>query len=133
MAGTFGYELDITRTSEEELEKMKAYNELYHKYNNLVREGDYYRIASYRENNYYDCWQCNDKEKTEALVTFVQVHYTPKRVSIRLRLKGLCPDRIYKLEETGEVMSGALLMQAGYLVEPAMGDYNSKQYHFVAI
>lgn len=29
---------------------------MYHKYNDLVREGDYYRVASYRENGLYDCW-----------------------------------------------------------------------------
>ena len=30
---------------------------MYHKYNDLVREGDYYRIAHYAQNHYYDCYE----------------------------------------------------------------------------
>lgn len=46
LAGTFGYELDITKLSEEEKQNAIVFNQEYHKYNDLVREGDYYRIAS---------------------------------------------------------------------------------------
>lgn len=131
MAGTFGYELDITKTSEEELTKMEAYNKLYHKYNELMREGDYYRIESYRENQCYDCFACVSKDKKECLMTFMNVYYRPNRPSIRLRMQGLLPDGKYKLEETGKVYSGQLLMKAGILVEVPQGDFYSKQFHFV--
>ena len=47
--GTFGYELDITKLTEEEKEKVKVQVQNYHKYNDLIREGDYYRLASYAE------------------------------------------------------------------------------------
>lgn len=56
LAGTFGYELDITKISEEERAMIPEQVSMYHKYNDLVREGDYYRVASYRENGLYDCW-----------------------------------------------------------------------------
>lgn len=131
MAGTFGYELDITKTSEEDLEKMAAYNKLYHKYNELMREGDYYRIESYRENQCYDCFACVSKDKKECLMTFMNVYYRPNRPSIRLRMQGLLPEGKYRLEETGEVYSGQLLMKAGILVEVPQGDFYSKQFHFV--
>ena len=45
LAGTFGYELDITKLTEEEKTKAIAFNRDYHKYNDLIREGDYYRIC----------------------------------------------------------------------------------------
>lgn len=131
MAGTFGYELDITKVSEEDLEKMAACNKLYHRYNEIMREGDYYRIASYRETNYYDAFACVTKDKKECLMTFMNVLYRPNRQSIKLRLAGLAPDAKYRLEETDKVYSGDLLMKAGILVEPPMGDFFSKQYHFV--
>ena len=46
LAGTFGYELDVTKLSEEDRAMIPEQVALYHKYNDLVRSGDYYRIAS---------------------------------------------------------------------------------------
>lgn len=63
LAGTFGYELDITKIAKEEQEQIPQQTAMYHKYNDLVREGDYYRIASYRENHFYDCYMVVSKDK----------------------------------------------------------------------
>ena len=71
MSGTFGYELDITKIPEEDRNQIPGQVALYKKYSDLVRNGDYYRIASYRENNEYDCWMSVSKDKKNALVTFV--------------------------------------------------------------
>lgn len=131
LAGTFGYELDITKLSDEEKEKAIFFNKQYHKYNDLVREGDYCRIASYRENGMYDCWQVVSCDQSEALVTFVQVRYETRRKSIRLRLNGLDAKAKYRLEGTDEVYSGEMLMQAGYLQKMIFGDYGSRLLHFV--
>lgn len=131
LAGTFGYELDITKLSEEEKQKAILFNQEYHKYNDLVREGDYYRIASYRENNMYDCWQVVSRDKAETLVTYVQVRFETRRKSRRLRLEGLEAKALYRLEETGEVYSGEMLMNAGFLQKMIFGDYSSRLLHFV--
>ena len=45
LAGTFGYELDVTKIPQEDREMIPEQVAMYHKYNDLVREGDYYRIA----------------------------------------------------------------------------------------
>lgn len=126
LAGTFGYELDVTKLSEEEKEKAVGFNQEYHKYNELVREGDYYRIASYRENNLYDCWQVVSRDQKKCLVTYVQVRFETQRKSIRLRLCGLDPRANYRLEETGEVYAGEMLMNAGFLQNMIFGDYGSR-------
>lgn len=130
LAGTFGYELDITKLSEEEKEKAAAFNREYHKYNDLIREGDYYRIASYRENGMYDCWQVSDKEQKQCLVTYVQVRYEPERKSRRLKLSGLNPQARYRLEGTEDIYSGEMLMNAGYLQDMIFGDYSSRLLYF---
>ena len=104
---------------------------MYHKYNDLVREGDYYRIASLRENHYYDCYMVVAKDQSEALVTFVNVHARPNYHSKRICLQGLDPKREYRLEETGTLYGGDLLMNAGFLVPSEQGDYRSYLYHFV--
>ena len=131
LAGTFGYELDITKISSEEREMIPEQVALYHKYNDLVREGDYYRIASYRENGLYDCYMVVAKDKREALVTYVQVLGRPNVHSRKIKLLGLNDAADYRLDGTGKVYGGDLLMNAGILVENMRGDYMSRLYHFV--
>ncbi len=133
LAGTFGYELDITRISEADRAQIPEQTAMYHKYNELIREGDYDRIASWRENHFYDCWQVTDKEKSEALLTYVQVLARPNVKSRKIRWKNLIPEAEYVLEETGKVYSGEMLMQAGILIPPLKGDYWSKLYHVVRL
>ena len=118
--------------AEEEKEKAIGFNQLYHRYNDLVREGEYYRIASYRENGMYDCWQVVSQDRTESLVTYVQVRFETDQNSRRLKLDGLDPKTRYRLEGTQEVYSGEMLMNAGFLQEMIFGDYGSRLLHFVA-
>ena len=66
LAGTFGYELDVTRIPEEDRKMITQQVAMYHKYNDLVRTGDYYRIASYRQNHMYDCYMVVAKDKSIA-------------------------------------------------------------------
>ncbi len=133
LAGTFGYELDITKISQDDRDEMKQQTQMYHKYHPLVREGDYYRIASWRKNHLYDCWAVVSKDKSEALVTFVQVLSEANFKSRKIRLKGLEAGALYRLEETGEVYSGAVLMNGGFLVKRDFGDFISHLYHFEKI
>ena len=131
LAGTFGYELDITKISEEERAMIPEQVSMYHKYNDLVREGDYYRVASYRENGLYDCWMVVAKDKSEALVTYVQVLGKPNVHSRKIKLLGLDEAADYRLDGTDKVYGGDLLMNAGLLIEKMCGDYMSRLYYFV--
>ena len=124
--GTFGYELDITKIPESDRNEIPKQVKLYHKYNDLVREGDYYRLASFSENHLYDSWMVVSKDQKEALVTFVNVHNRPNYKPFRLRLSGLLPDRKYLLLETGESFYGDVLMNGGLLVSRPWGDFKSQ-------
>lgn len=73
------------------------------------------------------------KDRKEALVTYVQVLSRPNFHSRRVRLKGLAPEKQYRIEETGEVYGGDVLMQAGMLVAPLWGDYRSKLIHLTEV
>ena len=132
LAGTFGYELDITKIPQEDQEMIPQQVQMYHKYNDLVREGDYYRIASYRENHEFDCYLVAAKDKKEALVTFVQVIGRPNYHSRCICLQGLDPAMNYRIEGTDQVCGGDLLMNAGLQVENLWGDAQSKLYHLIA-
>ncbi|MDF2538413.1 MAG: alpha-galactosidase [Herbinix sp.] len=133
LAGTFGYELDVTRLPEEERNLIPEQVAMYHKYNDLVRTGDYYRIASYQNNQEYDCYEVVSKDKKEALVTFIQVQCRPNYRARRIYAKGLLDDCLYRLEETGEVYSGGALMYAGINIDNMWGDYLGKLLHIMAV
>lgn len=130
LAGTFGYELDITKISEEDRKLIPGQVEQYKKYHALMQQGDYYRIASWNDTKPYDCWAVVAKDKSEALVTFVQVLSMPNLHSRMIRLKGLEPDACYCLEETGEMYYGDELMQCGIRIPDLEGDFKSRLYHF---
>ena len=92
LAGTFGYELDITKLSQGDRDMIPKQVELYHRYHSLVSSGEYYRLASYRENHFYDCWQILSEDGREALVTFVQVLRRPGNLhSRRIKLQADSP------------------------------------------
>ncbi len=129
LTGTFGYELDITKLSEEEKEMIPAQIAMYHKYNELIRCGDYYRIASYSENHFYDCYGVVSKDKSEALYTFVQVLGRPNCHSRKIYFKGLAPAKKYRIEGEEEIFTGDVLMKAGYLVQNMWGDFMSRLIH----
>lgn len=131
LAGTFGYELDITKISEEDRKMIPEQVKMYHKYHGLVREGDYYRIASYRENHLYDCWAIAAKDKKEVLMTYVQVLGVPNSHSRKIYLQGFDPLAVYHLEGTQESYTGEMLMKAGFLIRDFWGDFKSRLYHFI--
>ena len=126
LAGTFGYELDVTKISSADREMIPAQVSMYHKYNDLIRTGDYYRIASYQENHMYDCYMVFSKNKGEALVTYIQVMARPNSHSRRILLHGLDPDKTYRLEGEKRLYLGSTLMQAGVLIENIWGDFKGR-------
>ena len=147
LAGTFGYELDITKLSDEDKKAVPHQIALYHRFGSLMREGDYYRLQSYSENRRWDSWQVVSKDKKTSLVTVVQVITEPSRRSRRLRFEGLLPDARYKVEVVrmsedalkdgaaadadyleNRTFSGSTLMNAGILVHRTPGDFVSTMY-----
>ena len=106
---------------------------MYHKYHELIREGEYYRILSYRENHRSDCWAVASEDKNEVLVTYVQVLAQVNMPSRKVRLRGFDPAKKYCLEGTDEVYSGEMLMNAGFRMKDFWGDFVSRLYHFVAV
>lgn len=133
LAGTFGYELDVTKIPEADRAMIPDQVAMYHKYNDLVREGDYYRIASYAENHYFDCYGVVSKDKSEALYTFVQVLGRPNVHSRRIRLQGLSDEKSYAVEGEDVVYPGEYLRKAGLLVQNMSGDFKGKLIHLVEV
>ena len=93
LAGTFGYELDVTRIPQADRDMIPSQTAMYHKYNDLVRTGDYYRIASYSENRQFDCWEVAAKDGSEVLVTYAMqgegksLHISMRTENISMKIK----------------------------------------------
>ena len=135
MAGAFGYELDLNKLTDEERELVKKQVADYHKYYDLIQNGDYYRIINPTESKatiYSDAaWESVSEDKTEVLLTYVVMKTTPT-VQRYLRLVGLDPEKIYTDESTGCEYSGALLMNAGLNISENYTDGASRVWHFIA-
>ncbi|MBR6365073.1 MAG: alpha-galactosidase [Lachnospiraceae bacterium] len=127
MLGTFGYELDITKLSEEDLAMIPKQVAMYHESNDLVREGDYYRLASYAENHFADAYMVVSKDKSRALLTMVAVTYRINHRPFLVRLQGLDPNANYFIPEMERHFTGDALINAGiFIPNPwAGGDYRS--------
>ena len=155
LSGTFGYELDITAIPEEERKAIPEQVEIYHSVGDIVREGDYYRIARISDTGLYDAWMSVAKDKNRALLTYVQCKGSPQNNKRLIRLKGLDPDKKYRLKligseredssfcshgkkeawkllDPGEV-SGRSLMNAGLLMPVLWGTYGQLMIEIICI
>jgi alpha-galactosidase len=131
LSGTFGYELDVTKIPQQDKDLIPKQVEQYHKYNDLIRAGDLYRISNIFEQPNFNCVEYVSKDKSEALVIFVQVLSRPNHHSRRICLKGLEENAFYRNEETGSIHSGGALMHGGVLMTGLYGDFKGKLLHFI--
>ena len=132
MWGTFGYELDPARISEEDRKEIRTQIADYHRYYDLIHRGDLYRLICPWDDPYKCAWEFVSEDRSEALAT-VLIKFRKCERSFFLRLRGLDPEKTYVWEENGEKYSGALLMNAGItLFDMPNQDGFSKTFHFTA-
>lgn len=130
MWGTFGYELDPRKLSEEERETVRQQVSDYHKYYWLHRNGDLYRIISPFEDKHKAAWEFVSPDKSEMLFTLVYIR-KESGTMLFVKFKGLDPEKYYVCENDGEVYSGAFLMNAGLnLTNTANEDGGSTTLYF---
>ena len=126
LPGCFGYELDLTKLTEEELAMIPGQLENYRKYGPVFHDGDYYRLASYGENQEYDALMAVTKDKKTAVIDYVHVMSRQRRRAVLLPLRGLDEEKRYRSSETGEIRSGAGWMYGGLLLPNMKGDFLGK-------
>ena len=127
MAGSFGYEMDLNLLTEDEKEAVKAQVEDYKKYYDLIHNGDYYRLASPQGDSGFTAWQFVSGDKTRTLLNLVITHVRANAPDLWFKLRGLDPEKRYRLEEDGRIYSGSALMTAGISIPMIMGDYPAVQ------
>lgn len=132
MSGTFGYEMDPNKTTQEEKEAIKAQVAFFKEHYDLIQRGDYYRLTDPFAEGPYTAWEHVSPDRREALVSLVYgaAHAAaPFRV---LRLKGLDPALRYQVNGRG-AHPGDVLMSAGWPLPPAEGDYPALRLYLRAV
>lgn len=132
MAGTFGYELDLSKLTEEEKEEIREQIRKYHKYAKLIQNGRYYRLTNPFEQE-VGAWEFVSEDQSEALVNVVMQEIHGNMTVNYVKLCGLSEDAWYKDEAEGKIYSGGALMEAGLPLPVEMGEYLAYQIHLIRI
>ncbi|WP_322198891.1 alpha-galactosidase [Acutalibacter intestini] len=135
LMGTFGYELDPRKLTEEQKNLAKAQIADYHKYYDLIHYGDLYRLTDPAQDRFFADWEFVSPDQSEALLTRV-VMRKPDNFYQMLRLRGLDPHKTYMDQATGQRYSGALLMNAGVDLStpyPGPADGSCVMKHFIQV
>lgn len=114
-AGVFGYELDITKMNDDELEEVKQQIARCKELRGLMLSGDFYRLKNPYETNYC-AWEMSAKDGSEAFLMACRILSVASTAEEKLRLKGLDPSSDYIDTETGNIYGGDELMYCG--IEP---------------
>ena len=150
MTGAFGYELDPAKLTDEEKDAIRGQVARYKRWQSLIHDGLFYRLRM-PEGSDYAAWMSVREDHSEALVSVVQPRVHGNVAPICLKLAGLDPDALYRVESydvygctrrapfdrsgvpVGSVFAGSQLMYAGIAMQRLFGDCPSIQMHLVRV
>jgi alpha-galactosidase len=127
--GVFGYELDPTALDEEERAEIADQIAFYTDHRDLFQRGRFIRLISpFEGDRNRVAWMSVAADRRQAVAGFYQVLSRPETGPVRLRLRGLDPDTVYRVStwpaydeslaraNTGD-RTGAELMAAGLVLD----------------
>lgn len=142
--GAFGYELDLNKLSETEIETVKKQVAFYKENRGFIAKGDFYRLLSPFEGN-FAAWEIVDSERSKALVTVTRMLSEINGPYRRLPLRGLDENRKYHIKSQylsydaygDELMSYGLMLEdksSGQIIDGSGGcrDFLSVMYEITA-
>ena len=145
MAGTFGYELDVNKMTDEEKEAVKRQIQIFKEQYDLISYGDYYRLTDVQKSS-CAVWVTAAKDGSEALVSAVWQHVQATPAFLNVKVRGLCEDGMYRVmrtalkkkdagaqEKEDQVISGSSLMHGGIPIPAADGEYAAWQIYLERI
>lgn len=116
--GTFGYELDLNKLTEEEQKEVKEQIAFMKEYRDLFQFGTFYRLSSPFEKN-VTAWMSVSEDKKTAIVGWYRVLNPVNDSYTRLKLCGLLEDVEYTIEGQKGTFFGDELMNLGILTSDA--------------
>ncbi|SDC35588.1 alpha-galactosidase [Pelagirhabdus alkalitolerans] len=137
--GMLGYELDPTRLSSEDKETMAKQIEFYKANQALIQKGVFTRLLSpFEKNQNQVAWQVTSQDHDQLLVGFYQILSKPNQKLRRLKLVGLDPDAVYRLNGANRTFYGDQLMQVGleidrYTIHDHPADFQHELFKFYKV
>lgn len=128
-SGSLGYEMDLSVLTDGEREEIKRQVEDYKRCYDLIADGTYYRVMAPAGAGDQCVWQFVSKDRSRSLVNMVVTHARANIPFFHVKLKGLDPEGLYRMNVDGEerVCQGECLMSAGLVMKHLFGDYPSRQ------
>ena len=107
MSGTYGYELDVTKLSEEAKEEMRRDIGIFRKLYNTLEWGDLYRLLPPTDEN-ATVWEMASKDKKQAVVNVVFHAPHTMRPLTRFYVEGLDDEKQYRVTLADPTMTTKL-------------------------
>lgn len=137
--GAFGYELDLNKLSDEELQQVREQIQYYKKYRKLIHQGVFYRLINPFESK-DTAWIVVSEDRGEAIAAYYQQLNRVNAGGLRFRLAGLQEDALYELSafDRTDRYFGSELMYAGIPIDRKEfaekdGDFASVLFHIERI
>ena len=109
MAGVFGYEFDITKLPNEDMEEIKNQVQVYKNIRDIVMFGNLHRLTDCKGT--YAAWMYITEDKSRAVVTVATLIHHCGASRHRIKLRGLDENAVYVCGE--KEYSGLTLMNSG--------------------
>ena len=130
LAGNFGFELDLSKLSDEDTETARKLVEQVKSLRELTQKGEFTRLLSPFEGQ-YTAWQFVSESKDEALLCVYRALCKPNTPAICVKMAGLDPNATYA-DDQGAAFNGAALMFKGMWMR-LNGDFSSNIVHLKKI
>ena len=127
--GATGYELDATKLTEEDLDAVRAQVKEYLANEDLILDGDLYRIADPHRSGYFG-FHVVAKDKSRSVLTLYRRLNPVNGDVIRFKATGLDESKRYYVRELGLILSGATLTHVGLVPKFPVCDFATYKFHF---
>ncbi len=130
--GATGYELDLSKLSQEELLEIKKNTEDYRSYEDIILNGDLYRLGDPNTSEFFSEMLVS-KDKNRAVLTAYRRLLRPNAEVKRIKMQGLDKDKKYYVAELGGTYSGSTLMNVGISLKDRFPryDFSSFKFHII--
>ena len=95
MAGTLGYDLNPAFLNAKEKADIRVQPAQYRVYEELIREGDYYRLSNPFQDN-FAAWMVVSDDRSKALVSVIRLTAEANPPAAYVTLKGMEEDAFYR-------------------------------------
>ncbi|MBQ8381330.1 MAG: alpha-galactosidase [Clostridia bacterium] len=127
--GATGYELDTTVFTDKDRDEVKRQVAEYHKMEDLVLDGDLYRIEDPTKTNFFS-FAIVSPDKSRAHLTCYRSKGQPNPEPHIVKMAGLDENKLYFIPELNLMLHGSTLMNVGFAVNFNKGDFMTRTFNF---